>query len=146
VLGRERARRSIVAYLWASPATLLAMGLFLPLAWLGGGQARWVSGVLEVHGGGIKFFLSRLIPLRGGATALTLGHVVVARDAEGLARTRAHERVHVEQYERLGPFMVPAYLALGAYVWLRGRHYYVDHPLEVAARRGAALAAKEDRS
>jgi hypothetical protein len=114
----------------------------LPLARLGGGQARWVSGVLEIHGGGIEFILSRLIPIRGGATALTLGHVVVARDAEGLARSRAHERVHVRQYERFGPFMVPAYFALSAYVWLRGRHYYFDHPLEIAARRGAELAAE----
>ena len=132
--------RSTVAYLWASPATLVAMALFLPLAWIGGGQARWVSGVLEIHGGGLKFFLSKLIPIRGGATALTMGHVVVSRDLEGLDRTRAHERVHVRQYETLGPLMVPTYLALSAYVWLTGRHYYFDHPLEAEARQGAMLA------
>jgi drug/metabolite transporter (DMT)-like permease len=141
--GKETTR-SVFAYLWASPATLVALALFLPLAWLGGGQARWVSGVLEIHGGGVKFFLSKLIPIRGGATALTLGHVVAGRDAEGIARTRAHERVHVRQYELFGPFMVPAYLALSAYIWLRGRHYYFDHPLEVAARHGARLAEDKD--
>jgi drug/metabolite transporter (DMT)-like permease len=128
---------SILAYLWASPATLVAMAVFLPLAWVGGGNARWVSGVLEIHGGGVRLFLSRLIPIRGGATAMTLGHVVIGRDREGLDRTRAHERVHVRQYELLGPLMVPVYLVLSAVLWIRGKHYYIDHPFELAARSHA---------
>jgi hypothetical protein len=139
----SRIRRA-TAYLWASPATLLALAVFFPLARLGGGRARWVGGVLEIHGGGLRFFLSKMIPITGGATALTLGHVVVGRDAEALARSRAHERVHVRQYERFGPLMVPAYLLLSLLVWLRGRHYYFDHPFEAAARREATLAADEE--
>jgi drug/metabolite transporter (DMT)-like permease len=132
-------RRPLLAYFWASPATLLALVLFFPLARLGGGRARWVAGVLELDGGGLPFFLSRLVPIRGGATALTLGHVVVARSAEGHARTRSHERVHVLQYERFGPFMLPAYVLLSLVMLLRGRHYYFDHPFETEARREAAL-------
>ncbi|HWN83142.1 MAG TPA: hypothetical protein VNM87_13670, partial [Candidatus Udaeobacter sp.] len=136
--------RSILAYAWASPATLLALAVFFPLARLGGGRARWVSGVLELDGGGLPFFLSRLVPIRGGATALTLGHVVVARSAEGLARTRSHERVHVQQYERFGPLMLPAYAVLSLAMWVSGRHYYFDHPFETEARREAELADRGD--
>jgi hypothetical protein len=142
-MAAASSRRPFLAYLWASPATLLALLCFFPLARLGGGRAHWVSGVLELDGGGLPFFLSRLVPIRGGATALTLGHVVVARSAEGHARTRAHERVHVRQYERFGPFMLPAYVLLSLMMLLRGRHYYFDHPFETEARRGAELAADE---
>ncbi|MEX0705789.1 MAG: hypothetical protein WD041_04155, partial [Nitriliruptoraceae bacterium] len=46
----------------------------------------------------------------------------------------AHEAVHVRQFERLGPLMVPVYL------WLAARHGYRDHPLERAARLGARRA------
>ena len=42
---------------------------------------------------------------------MTLGHVVLGRSAAALAETRAHERVHVTQCERWGPFFVPAYAA-----------------------------------
>jgi hypothetical protein len=99
-----------------------------------GGKAALVHGVLEVHGGAAAFVLRHLVLLRGGASAMTLGHVVLGRDRECLAWTRAHERVHVRQYERWGPLFLPAY-ALGSVLALaRGRHYYRDNPFEREAR------------
>ena len=61
---------------------------------------------------------------------MALGHVVLARDAACLARSRPHELVHVRQYERWGPLLLPAYWLIGAWLWCRGYHPYLDHPLE----------------
>ena len=61
------------------------------------------------------------------AHAMTLGHVVLGRDADCLERTRAHERVHVRQTERLGALFPFAYLDSSAWALLRGRHYYRDN-------------------
>ena len=44
----------------------------------------------------------------------------------------AHELVHVRQAEIFGAFMAPLYL------WLLARHGYHSHPMEMAARLGAA--------
>jgi hypothetical protein len=85
-----------------------------PLAW----------GVIEAAGGGLAFLL------RPWAQAITLGHVILARSPRSLAALRAHERRHVRQYERLGPFFLPAYFLIGAVIWLRGGRPYLDHPLE----------------
>ena len=85
-----------------------------------GGRARWHTGVLEVHGGFGTFFLRRLVPLPGGATAITLGHVVLARNPAAHDSTRAHERVHVRQCERWGPLFIPAYLAMALILRIRG--------------------------
>jgi hypothetical protein len=127
-----------LAYLWAAPATLLGL-LLLVLASMSGGRARRVQGVLEVHGGLVRWLLTRWVPIAGGASAITLGHVVVGRDADCLERCREHEQVHVRQYERWGPLMIPAYFASSLVAWLRGRHYYLDNAFERAAR-GAAIS------
>ncbi|HMO84113.1 MAG TPA: hypothetical protein PKC18_04240 [Lacipirellulaceae bacterium] len=47
-----------------------------------------------------------------------------------LEACRAHELVHVRQYERWGPLFVPAYLACSAVIWLRGGDAYLDNPFE----------------
>jgi len=120
--------------IWALPNTVL--GLILTLAALGtGGRAAVVNGVVESHGGAVAFMLRRLVPIRGGASAMTLGHVVAARDRASLERTRAHERVHVRQYEAWGPFFLPAYLLATVVAAARGRHYYLDNHFERAARQ-----------
>ena len=95
-----------------------------------GGRARVVDGVLEVHGGLLKFLLSRCTPLRGGASAMTLGHVVIARDAELMEATRRHERVHVRQCERWGPFFLPAYFLASLVALMRGKRPYMDNVFE----------------
>jgi len=120
--------------IWALPNTIL--GLVLTLAALcTGGRAAVVNGVVESHGGAVAFMLRRLVPLRGGASAMTLGHVVAARDPASLERTRAHERVHVRQYERWGPLFIPAYLAGSVWAMLCRRHPYFGNPFEMEAFR-----------
>ena len=51
---------------------------------------------------------------------MTLGHVVIARNAELLDKTRDHERVHVRQCERWGPLFIPVYLLLSFIAWSAG--------------------------
>jgi hypothetical protein len=119
-------------YLWASPATLAGLAFALVGASLGG-RLSLVDGVVEAHGRLLAWALAHLTPLRGGVSAITFGHVVLARSADALEWTRAHERVHVRQYERWGPMFVPAYLAAAAWAVARGRHAYFDNPFERAA-------------
>ena len=123
-----------LAYLWALPNTLLGMP-FVLAALLSGGRVRRVEGVLEVHGRAIAWLLQRAVPLRGGAQALTIGHIVLGRDAAALDRCRRHEQAHVRQYERWGSFFLPAYFAASLLAYLRGGNPYWDNPFERDARR-----------
>jgi hypothetical protein len=77
----------------------------------------------------------------GGVAALTLGHVVLGMSRAALAHTRAHERVHVAQVERWGPFFLPAYALASLWALLRGRNPYRDNPFE---REAFAVAEPED--
>lgn len=155
VAGGRRARRLAGAapfrlaargarYAWAGPNTLLGLAVAL-LAVATGGRARRREGVLEAHGGLLRPLLRRAVPIRGGARALTLGHVVLARTAAGLSETRAHERAHVRQYERWGPFFLPAYLASGAWAAVRGRSGYRDNRFEREAFATANARAGPSR-
>ncbi len=114
--------RRPLGYLWAAPVTAAGLVPAL-LAAATGGSVRLRGGAVEACGGCLR----RL--LRGGAAA-ALGHVILARDAACLERSRAHEWVHVRQYERWGLFLLPAYWLVAAWLWLRGRHPYLDHPFE----------------
>jgi hypothetical protein len=118
----------ILAVLWAAPWTLfgLANGL---LALASGGRVRRVGRVLEFSGGWASFFL-KTFPLVAGASAVTFGHAILGRSPEALDLARAHELVHVRQYERWGPLFLPAYLACWAVLWLRGKNPYFDNPFE----------------
>jgi len=120
----------ILRYLWAFPATLLGL-FFVPLAWFSGGKIAFVQGAMEIHGGLVRTFLHKclLIP----AAAMTLGHVILGRDQECLDRTRKHEHVHIRQFERWGPAMLPLYLAMSAVLYLRGMNPYLDNPFEIEA-------------
>jgi hypothetical protein len=115
-------------YLWALPATMLGL-LFASLA-LVGGSRRVVAGVLEAHGPLLRWLLTTCVPLRGGAAAITLGHVVVGQSQRALDMSRAHERVHVAQHERWGPLFLPAYVAASAWAMLSGGHFYFDNVFE----------------
>jgi hypothetical protein len=128
-------------YAWALPTS--APGAVLALAALAtGGRVALVDGVLEAHGGLVAIILRYMVPLRGGASAMTLGHVVLGRDAACLERTRVHERAHVRQCETWGPFFIPAYLMTSIVISLMGRHYYRDNRFE----REAVDAARTPRS
>jgi len=126
-------------YVWASPASVFGV-LLAAAAVASGGRVARVDGVLEAHGGIVATVLRRMVPLRGGASAMTLGHVVVGRDAGCLERTRAHERAHVRQAERWGPLFIPAYFAASLAAAARGGHYYRDNRFE---RDAVAVAARE---
>ena len=116
----------ICKYLWASPNTLLGLLLLFR------GKVCIEQGVIEGHGPVTRWVLKHF-PLCRGAAAMTLGHVVIGLDWHTLDETREHERVHVRQYERWGPFFIPAYLLSSLYLWLRGRDAYYENPFEVEA-------------
>ena len=121
-------RRALI-YLWTAPTTLFGLWL-LPLALLTGGGYRIVNGVIEIHGGIVCWLLRHCTLLPGGASAMTLGHVVLGRDCFCLDSTRAHERIHVRQAERWGPLFVPAYLIASLVALLRGQRAYLDNAFE----------------
>ena len=121
-----RAVIRLLAYAWPLPYTIFGIAIGLLLV----GRFRRVHGVIEIHGPVIAAVLCRLaVP----AMAMTLGHVVFGQTQAALDLTRAHERVHVRQYERWGLLFVPAYLLAGAWMFLRGRNAYRDNPFELEA-------------
>jgi hypothetical protein len=103
------------------------------LAGLWHARVHVVHGVVEAHGPALAWLLSHLTLIPGGAAALTLGHVVIARDSWSLESTRTHERVHVRQCETWGPLFVPAYLSAGLWATLCGGNFYFDNRFEVEA-------------
>jgi hypothetical protein len=117
--------------LWALPWTLLGLAMGL-VEIATGGEVQHVGRVLEFHGGLLQRLLRR-VPIAGGASAMTLGHVVIARTKADLERSRRHELVHVAQYERWGLLFVPAYFACSAWMWFQGYDAYLDNPFEVEA-------------
>lgn len=119
----------MISYLWALPTTMLGL-IFVPIAMLTRGGVRVVSGVIEVHGGAVALFLRHCTLLPYGASAMTLGHVVLGRDRQLLDQTRDHERVHVRQAERWGPLFIPAYVLASVVQWARGKRAYDDNPFE----------------
>ena len=116
-------------YLWVAPASCLGL-LPIPLALLQGGKIKVVEGVLEVHGGIITRLLQRGLPWVGPGAAVTLGHVVWGCDQTCLDMTREHERIHVRQYERWGPFFIPLYLTASGIAAWKGLDPYRDNPFE----------------
>ncbi len=118
-----------IRYTWAAPTT--AVGLcagFLTLC--SRGQFQVKQGALEFHGG-----FSTWLAERWGFSAMTLGHVIIGKDALALEFCRAHEQAHVRQVERWGIAFIPAYLAASVLAWWRGEHYYFDNWFERDARR-----------
>lgn len=118
------------AYLWALPTTVVGLSCLVVAAAYGRVQTQVIDGVLELHGGWVTLFLRHGTLLPGGASAMTLGHVVLGRDASALDRTREHERVHVRQCERWGPAFIPAYLLASLAQFYRGGDAYRDNPFE----------------
>jgi hypothetical protein len=123
-----------VRYVWAAPNTALGM-LLLPFVWLTHGRGQIKDGVIELYGGILGPFLRHCVPLHGGATAMTLGHIVIAADRRALETTRTHERVHVRQYERWGPFFLPAYFLASLAAAMTGHGAYHGNYFERQARQ-----------
>ena len=119
----------ILRTLWTLPTTAVGLaigGICMPTG------ARWqlVDGVLECHGGGVAWLLEHVTLLPGGATAMTLGDVVLGRSTSALDLTRRHERVHVRQAHRWGPLFIPAYLLASLVAWLQRRGAYRGNAFE----------------
>jgi hypothetical protein len=126
----------LLRYLWAGPTTLI--GIALAVASLRRGHVAIVDGVIEAHSPFLNRALGSLTPLARGADAMTLGHVVIGKDARALELTRLHERVHVRQYEWWGPLFIPAYLLAGVFALMQGGHPYFDNRFEREARLAEA--------
>jgi hypothetical protein len=122
-------RPSLIRYVWALPNTLVGLP-FVPFALLPHGGTRLVDGVLEVHGPLISSILRHAVPLRGGASAITFGHIVLGRDRVALDITRHHERVHVRQCEIWGPAFIPAYLIAALWALVIGTGAYTGNYFE----------------
>ena len=115
--------------IWTSPNTIL--GLFLGLlGLLTGGRVQLHRNCLEFHGGIVKWLLHRM-PVN--PIALTLGHTILGLDENSLAVARDHEHVHVRQYERWGPFFLPAYFGFSIAAWCSGGDAYRDNAFESEA-------------
>ena len=119
----------LLAYFWAMPTTTIGIVLGAP-ALISGGRMQWIDGVLEIHGGFVRYFLTHCTLLDGGASAMTLGHAVLGLNAAALDASRRHERVHVRQCERWGPLFLPAYGIASCIIKLRGGDPYMDNPFE----------------
>ena len=118
--------------LWAMPCSAIGLGL-AAFALVAGGKAKWSAGALEVTYRDSRASCGKLaqtLPFRG----IVFGHVILAVTQEELATIGAHERVHVEQYERWGPFFLIAYVASSLWQLLRRRSPYWHNYFEIQAR------------
>lgn len=127
----------IASYAWAGPNSLLGLIAGLLLLCFGG-RVQWIRGAIEFSGGLIgSLFKSRIVACR--FRAITLGHVILGTDEAALSAAREHEQVHVRQYERWGPFFLPAYVISSAWQGVLGRRIYRDNYFE---RQAFACNAK----
>ena len=126
------------AYLWAAPVSVAALPL-VALALVTRGRARRRAGILEASGGALRGLLTRAVP-GFPIAAITLGHVVLAASEAALAESRAHERVHVQQYETWGPLFPFLYLASSVVALARGRGVYSGNAFETEAARESSSA------
>lgn len=121
----------LAAYAWAAPYTLVGLTIGL-LAVVLGARPQIMCGNLEI-GGGLLGRWFAAIPARWRFSAITFGHVILATSREALCHVRAHECVHVRQYERWGILFVPAYLSSSLWQALRGRNPYRANRFEMEA-------------
>lgn len=127
----------LLQYAWVSPITLCCLPLVV-LAKVSGGGVALHSGVIEVWGGWVGAWLQCGIPLLGAVNAFTCGHLVAGVSLPHLHASRAHERVHVAQFERWGVLFPLVYAFAGWQAYRRGGRFYWDNPYEIAAREQAA--------
>jgi hypothetical protein len=130
----------LLAIVWASPWSLIGVCAGL-LGVATGGRVQRTGKVLEFYGGVLGWTLAKA-PIVGGASAMTLGHVVLGRTFGDIEFTRDHEAVHVAQYERWGIFFIPAYFGCSLWLWFQGRNPYFDNPFEREAYKLTGDAAR----
>ncbi len=119
----------MLKHLWPSPLSLAGV----TLAAICRAPLVRCDHTLEACGG----WLPRLLPRIGlgmRPAAITLGHVILAVDQATLDQWRDHERVHVTQGERWGPFFPLAYAVASGLAWARGEDAYLGNRFEREAR------------
>jgi hypothetical protein len=126
----------ILAHLWAAPITLFG-ALLAGLIRLSGGLVNWKGIAWEATDGCAARLLWLMNPWMK-IEAITLGHVIVARDASTADSMRTHEQVHVRQYERWGILFPVAYFAASAVAYLRGKCPYRGNAFEREAFSAAS--------
>ncbi len=114
--------------LWVSPVTLLACVPLILINIFGGRVQK--QGIAWEATGGIAPQLLWLMNPWTHIEAITLGHIILALDAATALRMRAHEQVHVRQYERWGALFPFAYLAASGIALLGGGDAYRDNVFE----------------
>ena len=114
--------------LWAFPNTLFGL-LIACLGMCFGGHVQIRGRAIEFYDGGTKWFLHRF-PYGQYTLALTLGHTILGQTDASLDIARDHETIHLRQYERWGPFFLPAYFLSSLYMSFSGRQFYRDNPFE----------------
>jgi len=122
---------SCIRYCWVLPVSCIGIVL-LPFVILSGGAVVIAAGVIEAEGGITSSLLSRLHP-HAPIDAITIGHVIFGRNRDSLVRCRNHERVHIRQYERWGPFFPVLYLLSSAMAIIRGEDPYRSNIFEQEA-------------
>jgi hypothetical protein len=120
----------LILMIWTSPNSLIGLTIgFVGL--LTGGRVQVKEGCLEFYGGIVEKGLERL-----NVCGMTIGHTILGQTSNGLRIVRTHEQVHVRQYERWGPFFLPAYFLSSAWLWFqKDKDPYRDNPFEVEAFR-----------
>ncbi|MEJ7138000.1 signal peptide prediction [Amphibiibacter pelophylacis] len=130
--------------LWPLPCSAVGLVLGLPLLALGG-SVRRVGPTLEIALRARQYELPRWVHrLRFGG--ITFGHVILGQSHELLAVLRAHERVHVRQYERLGIFFFVAYPLASLVSWWRGQGAHAGNRFERQAVAQSAPDSDQARS
>lgn len=129
-------------YLWALPMSCVGL-LVVPFVLASGGIASFCAGTIEAGGGILAAILSGIFP-RFRIDAITVGHVILGRSREGLARCRAHELIHVRQYERWGPIFPLLYLSSSAMAIIRGEDPYRSNIFEQEASSVGGMKAGEE--
>lgn len=129
---------SAMQMLWALPCTAVG-AIFGVIAVCMGGSARRVDHTVEfalsINQAQVPAWVRRI-----RFVGITFGHVIVGQSHELLAIVRAHERVHVRQYERLGALFFIAYPAASLIAMLQGKSPYRDNYFERQACSEAVVS------
>ena len=113
------------------PCTGIGVILAVPVL-LAGGKARRAGPAIEVYlheGSARAGGAYRRLPF----SAITFGHVIIGIGSSELDCLRAHELVHVRQYEWLGPLFLALYPLASLVALVRGKGIHAGNYFEVQA-------------
>ncbi len=114
--------------IWPLPITVFGL-MLAGIVQITGGACKRYGNALEASNGAASRLLWLMNPW-ADIEAITLGHVILARDPATAKRLRIHEHTHVRQYERWGVIFPFAYLASSALAVMKGGDAYRDNVFE----------------